>query len=250
MSIFALADLHLSFGVPDKKMDVFGEIWKDHPAKIADHWKRLVKEDDLVLIPGDISWAKHLTDALPDLLFIDSLPGTKVMIKGNHDYWWSAISKVRAIAPESIHFIQNDVFNFGDVSVAGTRLWDTDEFNFENCVEYAKSEEAYPVMDEGLSHDEEVKIFARELQRLEMSLQKLSQTAKYRVCMVHYPPTNVMMQETRVTRLLERYKVDACVFGHVHSMKRGLKPFYGEKNGVHYYFVCADYVDFTPIKIL
>lgn len=231
-------------------MDVFGEVWKDHPKKIADNWKRVVKEDDLVLIPGDISWAKHLTDAVPDLLFIDSLPGTKVMIKGNHDYWWSAISKVKGILPESIHLIQNNAFDFGDISVAGSRLWDTDEFGFDPYIEYRESELAYTAEEVLEDPKEREKIFARELHRLEISLQKLSKNAKHRIVMTHYPPIGVDLAESRVSRLLERYHVEFCVFGHVHSMKKGISPFYGEKNGVHYVFVCGDFVNFNPVKIL
>lgn len=248
MSIFALADLHLSFGVTGKNMDVFGEVWRDHPRKIAENWKRVVKDEDLVLIPGDISWAKHLADAVPDLAFIDSLPGTKVMIKGNHDYWWSAISKVKEITPESIHLIQNDVFDFGDVSVGGSRLWDTDEFDFDNCIDYREENEVYALSEEEDPRERE-RIFSRELKRLEISLQKLSKTAKHRICMTHYPPIGINLRETIVSSLLERYKVDVCVFGHVHSMKKNLSPFYGEKNGVRYIFACGDYLDFNPVKV-
>lgn len=249
MSVYALADLHLSFGVPGKNMDVFSDIWKNHPKKIAEHWKRLVKEKDLVLLPGDISWAKHLSEALPDLMFIDALPGTKVMIKGNHDYWWSAISKVKEVAPESIHFIQNNVFDFGDISVGGSRLWDTDEFFFDKYIDYRESEVTDVLMEEDDPKERE-RIFSRELQRLEISLQKLSKTAKHRIVMTHYPPLGVDLVGTKVSTLLERYRVDICVFGHVHSMKKGLSPFYGEKNGVRYIFVCGDFVDFTPVQIL
>lgn len=250
MSVFAIADLHLSFGVSGKNMDVFGEIWRDHPKKIEEKWTRVIGPDDLVLIPGDISWAKHLTEALPDLVFIDSLPGTKVMIKGNHDYWWSAISKVKEIAPESLHFVQNDSFDFNDISVAGSRLWDTDEYNFDGCIDYHDNKTVRPLMAKDEDPVEREKIFTRELQRLEMSLKTLSPSAKHRICMTHYPPVGIDLKDSRASKLLEKYGVEACVFGHVHSMKKGLNPFYGEKNGVRYHFACADFIDFNPIKII
>ena len=128
MTIWALADLHLSFGVPDKEMDVFGPKWKNHPEKIRANWEKLVKPDDLVLLPGDISWGMHPEEALPDLNWIDSLPGTKVMIRGNHDYWWTSISKVEKVLPKSIHVIQNNIYRWKDVIICGARLWDTEEY--------------------------------------------------------------------------------------------------------------------------
>src|SRR6185436_13877424 len=105
MTIWAIADLHLSFGVANKKMDVFGPQWINHPEKIAHFWQHSILPTDLVLIPGDISWAIHSEEAIPDLQWIDQLPGTKLLLKGNHDFWWNSLSKVKQILPSSCHLI-------------------------------------------------------------------------------------------------------------------------------------------------
>src|SRR3989344_7214239 len=116
MRIWAIGDLHLSFGVKNKGMDIFGSQWINHAEKIASNWKRIVHTDDLVLIPGDLSWAMKLEEAVLDLQWVHDLPGTKVMIKGNHDYWWASLSNIATVLPPSIPLIQNNVFNWKGVS--------------------------------------------------------------------------------------------------------------------------------------
>jgi predicted phosphohydrolase len=248
--IWALADLHLAIGVPEKKMDVFGEGWIDYTNKIERNWRNLVGQDDLVLLPGDISWAMRLEDAVADLKWIDALPGTKVMIRGNHDYWWSSISKVRKILPPSIHAIQNDSFLWGDVVVAGTRLWDSDEYGFGPFIEYVPNPISKPaaVVTEEQKREEE-RIFLRELERLEMSLKTMSPKAKLRIAMVHYPPIGADLVQSRTSDILERYGVDFCLFGHLHRVRGGALPF-GEARGVLYRLTSADYLDFTPLLIM
>jgi uncharacterized protein len=123
VKIWAIADLHLCFSTPEKSMEIFGEAWKNYLQKIEYHWRENVREEDLVLIAGDISWAASLEKALVDLHWIDKLPGIKVMIRGNHDSWWTSINKVRLSLPQSLHCIQNDVFVWNEVAIAGTRLW-------------------------------------------------------------------------------------------------------------------------------
>jgi predicted phosphohydrolase len=118
MPVWAIADLHLAFGVPNKKMDVFGAQWVDYTDKIEKKWRENIAETDLVLIAGDISWAMRLEDAKPDLDWIHSLPGTKVIIRGNHDYWWTSLSKIKQIMPPSVHVVQNNVYNWQGLSVA------------------------------------------------------------------------------------------------------------------------------------
>ena len=247
MSIWAIADLHLSFGTPGKEMDIFGGDWKGHAEKIAADWREKVKNDDLVLIPGDISWAKDLEGAAADLNWIAALPGTKVMIRGNHDYWWDSISKLRKALPPSMHAIANDAFHWGDVSIAGTRLWDTSEFTFKDYIDFkempttkAKTEKSTPEEDE--------KIFKREVMRLEMSLKLLNPQAKKKIVMTHYPPISADLQDSCVSKLLEQAHVDACVFGHLHSVKPGSSLF-GTKNGVDYHFVACDWLGFKMKKI-
>lgn len=250
MSIWALADLHLSFGVPNKEMDIFGDQWKKHAEKIAENWAAKVDPDDLVLIAGDISWAMRLEDVVPDLAWIDQLPGTKVMIRGNHDYWWHSISKIKKLLPPSIHVIQNDSFLWNGVSVAGARMWDTAEFSLTEYLDI--SEESVltlaPLTDKQLLRDQE-KIFIRELGRLELSLKTLDPNANLRIAMTHYPPISATLEPSRISTLLEKYKIDVCVFGHLHNAKKGQLPF-GEKNGVRYLLTACDYLDFDPIQIV
>lgn len=244
MHIWAIADLHLSFGIEGKSMDVFGGKWIDHVQKLESAWKKNIQPEDLVLIPGDISWAMHLEQALPDLLWIHQLPGTKVMIRGNHDYWWSSPSKMKKHLPPSCHLIQNDAFTFQEVSIAGTRLWDTDEFSLDAYIEYKKN----PVASTKQQEIDDKKIFERELQRLELSLKQLNPDARWRVVMTHYPPIGADLQPSKVSQLLEKYRVDVCVFGHIHNASSESLVF-GERNQVRYYLTAADYLDFTPLKI-
>lgn len=209
-------------------MDIFG--WGDHATKIEAKWKKLVKPEDLVLLPGDISWAKHLDEAMVDLEWIDQLPGTKVMIKGNHDYWWQSIGKLRVALPPSIHALQHDVYNWEDVTIGGTRLWDSPDYHF-----------AY-------EPEPDPKTFERELGRLEMSLKQLNPKASLRVAMTHYPPMGLDCQASRVTEILEKHKIDICVFGHLHGMDPK-QSYFGDKNGIKYVFCACDYLDFTPLQL-
>ncbi|MBA3816463.1 MAG: metallophosphoesterase [Parachlamydiaceae bacterium] len=248
MSIWALADLHLSFGIPDKKMDVFGDSWKDHPEKIRSHWLKNITADDLVLIPGDISWAMTAEEAKVDLEWIDALPGTKVMLKGNHDFWWSSLSKVEKILPPSIHVIQNNVFRWNNVAIAGTRLWDTPEYSFQQFINFVNNPRANKLIAVENDQGEMEKIFLRELARLELSLKCLPRDASMRIAMTHYPPIGANLTPSRVSALLEKYKISFCAFGHLHNVKQEL-PMFGIKNGVRYTLVSCDYVNFEPIKI-
>lgn len=247
--IWALADLHLSFGVPNKGMEVFGEQWRDHPQKIEAAWRACVAPEDLVLIAGDISWALRTPDAIPDLEWIEKLPGTKVMIRGNHDLWWGSISKTRQIAPPSIHAIQHDVFRWNGVAIGGTRLWDSDEYDFEEAIDYRENPVANVNLGEPHSKEEDNKIFHRELLRLEMSLKQFRHEDKVRLVMVHYPPISLTLYPSKVSTLLEQYHVSDCIFGHLHNVKPN-QFLFGEARGVHYHLTSADYLDFKPKFIM
>jgi len=248
-NIWAIGDLHLSFGVPNKGMEAFGDEWTNWTDKLQQHWKSSIRPEDLVLLPGDISWATHLEDALPDLEWIDRLPGTKVMIRGNHDYWWSSKSKVLGILPSSLHIIQNDVFNYQGVSVAGARLWDSAEFNFNAFIDVKEGTPAKKLALYEGEDEKNAKIFAKELIRLELSLKELPDDAAHRICMTHYPPIGSDLEDSQASRILENYGVEICVFGHLHSLKKGLSLF-GEKNAVTYALTSCDYLGFQPLKIL
>jgi predicted phosphohydrolase len=254
MRIWAIGDLHLSFGVLDKSMDIYGPEWKDHAGQIAAHWKASIAPEDLVLIPGDISWAMRLEEALPDLLWIHSLPGTKVMIKGNHDYWWGSLKKVTEILPPSIHLIQNNTFHWQGVSIGGARLWDTPEYSFSEFVdmkENPKAKAAKPTTDAEALVQEELsqKIFDRELERLKTSLKGIDPKAKIRLAMTHYPPIGADLAPSRAAQILEENNIQICVFGHLHSIHQNKLPF-GTSRGVRYVFTSADYIRFQPVPIL
>ncbi len=250
MRIWAIGDLHLSFGVPDKKMDVFGPGWENHAEKIAANWKAVIGPDDLVLIPGDISWAMRPEEAKADLDWIHSLPGTKVMIKGNHDYWWGSMKKVAEILPPSIHLIQNNAFHWRGCAIGGARLWDTPEYNFHKFVVFQenpreKKEDVEVVVQEELNQ----KIFDRELGRLDLSLSQLDPNAEVRIAMTHYPPIGSDLEPSRAAQILEKHQIQICVFGHLHNLKPDLSLF-GTSRGVRYLLTSTDYIHHQPIAVL
>ena len=200
MKIFAISDLHLSINNP-KPMDIFGGNWDNYIDVISNNWKNMISNEDVVLISGDISWAMYLEDAVPDLKFIRTLPGKIVILRGNHDYWWKSITAVRSVLPENMFAIQNDSILFENVIVCGTRGWTVPENN------------------EHKTADDE-KIYNRELIRLKLALNnaKIKQkNGEKLICMLHYPPFNSKRQDSDFTKLLEEYKVDYCVYGHLHG---------------------------------
>lgn len=251
MTVWAISDLHLAFGVPSKTMEVFGPKWTSYTEKIASSWKEVVSSEDLVLIPGDISWATRLEEALTDFLWLESLPGKKMIIKGNHDYWWGSASKLRKVLPPSIEFIQNNALVWKDIAIGGSRLWDTSEYQFndyilfqENPLEKKPSSPFSPAEKE-----ESEKIFNRELERLKNSLSQLAPSAKVRIALTHYPPIGADLAPSKASAILEDFNITHCIFGHLHSVKPGSLPF-GTARGVHYHFTSCDYLDFKLTKIL
>lgn len=224
MNVFAIADLHLAFVTP-KPMTVFGATWAGHPEAIFERWPEVVRDGDLVLLPGDLSWAMRLPDALTDLSGVAALPGHKVLLRGNHDYWWPSISKLRAALPPGMSAVQNDALKFGDTVVCGTRGW--------TC---PGSEDFGP---------EDARIYTRELERLRLSLEAARRLEGRRtLLMLHYPPTGPAMKPTGFTDLIDAYRPDAVVYGHLHGMQlsRSLKSW----NGIPTYLVAADALKFTP----
>ncbi|WBW49675.1 metallophosphoesterase [Peptoniphilus equinus] len=218
--IYAIGDLHFDpYG--DKPMDVFGPTWANHKARIIEDWKAKVTDDDVVLVAGDISWALKLDEALADLKTLDTLPGTKALIRGNHDYWWSSLAKMNDLKCRSLVFIQNNAYTFGDVSIVGTRGWISRD------------------MSEFTADDE--KIYKRELIRLENSLK--AARAERIIAMIHYPPYNMDFSNNDFSELLAAYHVDTVVYGHLHAEgHRQISEV--PRLGVNYQCVSADYVDF------
>ena len=251
MNVWTISDLHLSFGTPNKNMDVFGDKWKNHPDKIAENWKKVINHDDLVLIAGDISWAMKTEDAIPDLEWIDKLPGIKLMSRGNHDLWWKSASKVRKILPPSIHIIHNDAFTKDDVTIGGTRLWDHPELNYYQYIEMKEVEgvniKKKEYSNEELAHD--AKIFNNELDRLSWSLDAMDRSAKYRILMIHYPPIPADLSDNAFSRLIKDAEIDICIYGHLHNLYPDA-PVNFTKDGTKYFCTACDYLNFSPIKLI
>ena len=224
MKIFAISDLHLSVN-NSKPMDIFGPVWEGYLDKIFSQWKELVGDNDLVLMAGDLSWAMKLEEVGADIELFKDLPGRKVIIRGNHDYWWKSISSLRAILPENFYAIQNDALRFDNVVVCGTRGWKGVEKNTT------------------LSPEDQ-KIYDREVLRLEMTLQnanKLRQEGDKLICMMHYPPVGFARDDSEFSQLIEKYYVDIVVFGHLHGYKNVATNFV--KNNIEYYLTSCDEVD-------
>jgi uncharacterized protein len=228
LAIFALADLHLGFAA-DKPMDIFGAQWKDHPGKIERNWRAAVGPDDTVLLPGDLSWGMTYDAAEPDLKWIHELPGKKIVIRGNHDYWWSKITRLRGLLPPSIIPLQYECMVAENYVIAGTRGW------------------TLPVP--GLSEDIEAdgKVYERERLRLDASLAKAPRGLPI-IAMMHFPPFIKDVDHRGFSDILEQFGVAVCVYGHFHGPDAA-KAFTGVRNGVRYVFCAADGVDFTPVRI-
>ena len=230
MSLYAVADLHLAGG-QEKPMDIFGPQWDRHFFRISESWQEQVRPEDTVLISGDISWAMRMDEAREDLETIGRLPGRKVMIRGNHDYWWGAISRVREALPPGMHALQQDALDLGDAVVCGTRGW--------------------MIPTEGTSLGEaDEKIYRRELSRLDLALECACRLAAGRpiLVMLHYPP---LLKEQRIsgfTERMERAGVRLCVYGHLHGA--GIQAgFQGEQGGVRYELTSCDSQGFKVRKI-
>ena len=250
MRIFAIADLHLAFSVPDKTMEAFGPAWDNYAEKIAIYWREKVAADDLVLIAGDICWAMNLNQALIDLKWIDALPGTKIILRGNHDYWWPSSAKLAQALPPSIKFIHNNALVHNGVSIGGSRLWDTEEYGFSPFIEFQHNPKARVKTEEELAKEkeEEKRIFQREIERLKLSLSQLDQSGKIKIAMTHYPPIGADLAPSLASAILEEFKIDLCIFGHLHNVKKGSLPF-GTARGVQYHLTSCDYLDFTPLEL-
>jgi predicted phosphohydrolase len=230
MRIFAIGDMHLESGT-GKTMDRFGDNWRDHDRKIFESWERIGRDDDLLLIAGDTSWAMRFEDALPDLLRIGRMKGRKLMLKGNHDYWWQSLSKMSKAVDPSIRFLQASAIIEDRVAIAGTRGW--------LCPDDARFAQ----------HD--AKIYEREVGRLRAALQSLkSRQGEYDTLIValHYPPVGDRREPSGFTELIDEFRADACVYGHLHgeAIKHALT---GTRGQTVYHLVSADAVEFAPAEI-
>lgn len=235
MSIYAIADLHLSLN-EKKPMDIFGDNWKSHEKKIKEDWQTKVKENDLVLLPGDFSWAMHLKDMYEDFKFINDLPGKKILLKGNHDYWWTTLTKMREFIEknnfENIDFLYNNSYEYNNTSIVGTRGWSlTDNENGDK-----------------MNH--------REQERLKLSLEDAikNEEDKEIICIMHYPPikrnedNNFIDFSCEYIDIMKKYNVQTCLYGHLHGNSHK-EAFEGIYQGINFKLVSADYLNFSLYKV-
>lgn len=229
MSIFVIADLHLSFK-NNKPMDIFGENWENHEKKIEDNWRKKVTEKDLVILPGDFSWAMKLEDTFQDFQYLNSLPGKKLLLKGNHDYWWNTLTKMRNYLKENnfenIDFIQNNYYEYENTVITGTHGWIIN------------------------GKEDDMKILRREKLRLELELTAITKqygNEKEIIVFTHYPPYE--KNEYSFSELFEKYNVKKCYYGHLHGEQAygNIKDF--EYNNVEYKLISADYLNFDLAQV-
>lgn len=231
MNIYSISDLHLSL-CGAKPMDIFGASWENYLDKIKEDWQKKVSDNDIVLLAGDLSWAMKLDDVLIDIEYLNQLNGTKIIIKGNHDYWWSSYSALKEKFPNNIIAIQNNAVKIGKYVICGTRGWTVPEQN-------------------ATQSEEDKKIYKRELIRMDLSLKSakaLLENDDKLIVMIHYPPFNSKIDDSDFTKMFESYNVNKVVFGHLHGKKSRLKNTFN-KNGIEYILTSCDLVDNKLTKI-
>ncbi len=224
MSIYALSDLHLPLGI-DKPMDIFGRGWENYVERIQENWQSTVNPQDTVVLGGDFSWATYLEEAYKDFEFLKALPGKKILLKGNHDYWWTTAKKLKEFTSSNgfsdMEFLHNNSFIIENTAICGTRGWSWD----------------------GQSSGEDKKIYERELVRLKLSLDS-AKAAEEILVFTHFPPTS----QNEFHKILKEYNVKKCFYGHLHGPSHS-SAFCGLYDGVEYVLVSGDYLGFQPLKI-
>lgn len=226
MSVFAIGDLHLSFS-SDKPMDIFRG-WDGYVSKLEKNWKSIINDDDIVVLCGDISWAMRLEDTYKDFAFINTLPGKKLIIKGNHDYWWTTMRKMEQYLEKcgfnSIGFIHNSAYDAKKVSICGTRGWSYD------------------------AGEDEAKFLNREAARLGASIEQALKNGNEPVVFLHYPPVYGDYVCEEIIGVLKKYGIKRCFYGHLHGQTHG-RAFEGERDGVIYRLISGDYINFCPALV-
>ncbi|MBO7473953.1 MAG: metallophosphoesterase [Ruminococcus sp.] len=229
MSLFVMADLHLCKGNPEKTMSVFNG-WSDYQERIEKNWLELIKDEDTIVIPGDISWGMSLEEAAPDFRFIENLPGQKIIIKGNHDYWWTTMKKMEGFLSaegcSSIRILHNNHYKYGNYGICGTRGW---------------------VNMPGETQDE--KILKREVQRLEMSVKSAVDAGLIPIVFLHYPPIFATNFNYDILEILYRYKIKDCYYGHIHGRSAHELCVKNTYDDVNFHLISGDYLQFVPEKI-
>ncbi len=232
MAVFTLSDTHLSLAT-EKPMDIFGARWRDHTKKIEYEWNRLVGENDTVIVGGDISWGMSTDEARDDLLFLDSLKGRKILLKGNHDYWWTTNKKVTdffaANNITTLSLLQNNSYEVEGKAICGTRGWYSDSSNAPEDSDYKK-------------------IVARETSRLKLSLDSVKDPTLEKIVFMHFPPYFENYVCRSLIELMHEYNIKRCYFGHIHGVYAIAPKTVFE--GIEFNIVSADYLNFAPLQVL
>lgn len=230
MSLFVMADLHLCKGNPEKTMSIFNG-WQNYQELIEKNWKELISDSDTIVLPGDISWGMSLKEAAPDFKFIEQLPGQKIVIKGNHDYWWTTKKKMEdffaAEGCTSIKILHNNHYRYGGYGICGTRGW---------------------VNMPGETQDE--KVLRREVQRLETSIRSALDEGLNPIVFLHYPPIFATNFNYDILDVLYRYKIDECYYGHIHGKSAHDLCVKNTYDGINFHLIAGDYLQFIPEKIV
>lgn len=228
MALYAIADLHLSLGT-DKPMDVF-KGWNNYTERLKENWDKLVTDEDTVVIAGDISWAMKLEDTEKDFTFIHERPGKKILLKGNHDYWWSTKSKInnflKSKSFDDMEIIHNSAYILDDIGICGTRGW---MYNSES--------------------EEDKKIVNREVGRLRTSINEAVSKGAKPVVFLHYPPIYDVFSCDEIMDVLKEYDIHDCYFGHIHGQQAARRAITGEYEGIKMHLISCDYLNFCPLLV-
>lgn len=229
MGLYAISDLHLSFA-KEKPMDIFGEQWKNHSQKIKENWEKTITHEDTVLLPGDLSWGNNMEEAKEDLFFINSLPGKKILLSGNHDHWWHSTAKCSLAFPDMV-FLKNSFFLYEGIAVCGSRGWICPNDTYFT--------------------QQDIKLYKREQTRLKMSLDAAMRMGQKEIfVMMHFPPTNDKKELSEFVSIFHQYPVKKVIYGHLHGENSFHSSYEGMVDGIEYHLVSCDYLDFKPKKIL
>ena len=233
MSLYVIGDLHLCFSDPSKTMAVFAG-WDNYQERIEKNWRETVKPEDTVVLAGDISWGMSLQQAEPDFRFINGLPGRKIILKGNHDYWWVTMKKMEGFFAENgfdtLNILHNNHYEYNGYGICGTRGW-------VNGTDGGKDEQ-----------DE--KVLKREVQRLETSIQSAVKAGLEPIVFMHYPPIFASNFNYDILEVLYRYKIKACYYGHIHGRSAHALCVTNTYDDIDFYLIAGDYIQFMPEKVM
>ncbi|MEE1229252.1 MAG: metallophosphoesterase [Lachnospiraceae bacterium] len=246
MALYALGDLHLNFGTPDKSMNKFGRVWRKHEVKAKKNIEKLVGPADTLVLTGDHSWGRKLSAAEPDLHYIANLPGRKILLRGNHDMFWDAkkTQKLNDKYEGKLHFLQNNFYSYEDYALVGTK-----GFTFEGL--FYLNGRGQIIGWDVKAEDHAKKLVEREAKRLEASFAAAQEAGFTKFIMfLHYPPTNILERDSVFTRMAEEYGVSQVIYSHCHGQERFGDSIRGSYHGITYSLVSGDYLNFKPVRIL